>query len=334
MRLWQFFLLWIILTIFFSLFNNSFILTEVIVQALNSLMYTTGYYISYYYLIRKYLYQKRTWTFVGLYFLLVTVLSFTSMFGTYEVYVYQKRTFYVENYWNELVFYTGNYVLMLLVISTLLGIRILKDRMQTQRLLEEIERQKIITELDFLKAQINPHFLFNSLNNILFQIEKTNKDARETLLKFSDMLRYQLYECTSDAIEIEKEIQYIRNYIEIQMLRKTDRYTCDFSVAPEVRNFVIAPLLLIPFVENAFKYISNHSERNNSIQIKLQYTDGVFTFEVINDKDNISTTNVKENKGIGLSNVKRRLELLYNGKFILNVNDTPDQYFVKLSLTL
>src|SRR5205085_5514634 len=128
----------------------------------------------------------------------------SSMTSTYGIYVWQNNKFFVDAYWKEPIFYMNSYILMLLVISTLLSFRFLNDRMQTQHQLENIEKEKISAELSFLKGQINPHFLFNSLNNILFLIDRTNKEARETLLKFSEMLRYQLYECSSDYIEIEK----------------------------------------------------------------------------------------------------------------------------------
>jgi len=254
------------------------------------------------------------------------------MLSTYQVYVFQNKKFFVDNFWNEPVFFTSNYILMLLAISSMLGFRFLKDKIQTEITLKNLEKEKISTELDFLKAQINPHFLFNSLNNILFQIDKTNMNARETLLKFSEMLRYQLYECKSDLIEIEKEAQYIKNYIEIQMLRKTDQYNCYFTVADSVRNFRIAPLLLIPFIENAFKYVSNHSARMNNILISMNYQDGDFVFLISNDKDHLSPVTISENKGIGLSNVRRRLDLLYDKKYKLDIINDEDQYKVNLKI--
>ena len=200
--------------------------------------------------------------------------------------------------------------------------------------LTEKEKQKRDMELLALQAQINPHFLFNSLNNILFQIDKSNKNARETLLKFSEMLRYQLYECSSDFIEIEKEIEYIKNYIEIQMLRKTEKYDCHLSISESVKNFRIAPLLLTPFIENAFKYVSNHSNKKNNILISMDYKTGEFIFTVLNDKDNISSTTVNENKGIGLANVKRRLVLLYDKKHSLEIANLEEKFTVLMKIKI
>lgn len=250
----------------------------------------------------------------------------------YWLYVYEKKTFYLQNYWSEPVFYTSSYILILLVTSTLLSFRFLRDKLQTQVQLENLEKEKINAELSFLKAQINPHFLFNSLNNILFQIDKSNQNARETLLKFSDMLRYQLYECTSEKIEIEKELKYIINYIEIQMLRRSDKYHCKFNASDRVRNFDIAPLLLIPFIENAFKHVSHHANRKNSIRIEMDYQKGEFIFIMDNDKDNTPAIAINENKGIGITNVKRRLDLLYENKHELEIINGENQFSVMLKL--
>lgn len=263
---------------------------------------------------------------------MIVSFSMISMFVIYEIYIFQGKNLFVKNYWHEPVFYTSSFVLFLLVTSTLLGFRFLKDRMQAQTMLEDLEKEKIDAELSFLKAQINPHFLFNSLNNILFQIDKSNTGARETLLKFSDMLRYQLYDCSSDRIEIEKELQYIRNYIEIQMLRKTDQYECDLKVSDSVKNFKIAPLLLIPFIENAFKYVSNHSTKKNNISIEMDFINSEFVFSIVNDKDNIQSSTIKENAGIGLLNVKRRLDLLYGQKSTLVISDVPNKYKVQIKI--
>ncbi|MFN8166847.1 MAG: histidine kinase [Bacteroidia bacterium] len=332
MHFFRFILLWLVLAVLFSLFNSAFEKYEILLQSSNALFFTSGFYLSYFLLIRRYLYRNKTRVFFALYFLLIICLSIISIFWTYEIYVIAKKKFFVENYWNEPVFLISNAVLNLLVISSLLSFRILKDKMDMQHKLESVEKEKVKTELEFLKAQINPHFLFNSLNNILFQIEKSNTEARETLLKFSEMLRYQLYDCSVEFIPIEKEIVYLRNYIEIQLLRKTDKYKCDFKVGTNVSGFSIAPLLLIPFVENAFKYISNRASGNNQITIKLDFHEGELLFSVVNDTDHSQPLMISESKGIGLANVRRRLELLYKNNYELDITQFENQYAVCLKL--
>ena len=199
-----------------------------------------------------------------------------------------------------------------------------------RELLQQIRLEKLNTELDYLKAQMNPHFLFNSINTIFFQINKDNTEARETLGKFSDMLRYQLYECNDPSIAIEKELAYLKNYVELQKLRRNGHDIIDFKVADELRNFSLPPLLLIPFIENAFKHVSNFTDKKNEVRIELTKNDQTIQLIVINTTD----SSVKEAGGIGLKNVKRRLELLFPNRHTLDVKKTSDRFEVNLTLEL
>src|SRR4030095_10633625 len=137
---------------------------------------------------------------------------------------------------------------------------------------------------NFLKSQINPHFLFNSLNSIYFLIDRENVEARRTLLQFSDLLRYQLYDCSSPTIEIEKEIIFLKDYIRLQELRKDKNYEVDVRVGGDVKDFRITPLLLIAFVENAFKHISHHNNGKNFVHVDMNRSNGTFQFMVENSK--------------------------------------------------
>lgn len=215
--------------------------------------------------------------------------------------------------------------------SVLVAGKMIIDRLTQQRMFEEIEREKVKTELEFLKAQHNPHFLFNSLNSLYFQIDKGNADARGTLMKLSDMLRYQLYECNADSIAIEKELQYLGSYIELQKLRLGDKYKIEYKTEESVRGFSIAPLLIIPLVENAFKYISHHEKNLNEINIKLDYTKGIFVCEIEN------TTERKKEEvsgGIGLVNLTRRLELLYAEDFELVTEAKAEKFYATLKIRI
>jgi two-component system, LytTR family, sensor kinase len=178
---------------------------------------------------------------------------------------------------------------------------------------------------------MNPHFLFNSINTIYFQIDKHNQTARDTLSAFSDMLRYQLYECNGKEVAVEKEVNYLKNYVELQRLRKDENYSIVFSASEDVRGFSIAPLLLIPFVENAFKHVS-HYAKGNDIGIYLSRDDTRFYFKVFNTRD--SQKPLKDEGGIGFRNVQRRLELIYNGRHTLEVQDLAESFQVELTLQL
>ena len=192
-----------------------------------------------------------------------------------------------------------------------------------------MELEKVTSELEYLKAQINPHFVFNSINAIYFQIDKENVAARESLSVFSDMLRYQLYECNGTEISIEKELLYLKNYIAMQRMRKDEHYTISFSAGEQVKGFNISPLLIIPFVENAFKYVSHHPDKNE-IRIGIDKHENQLRLSVFNTKENKATVN--SYAGIGLKNVQRRLELLYKDRHTLAIDNRPDAFEVNLSL--
>lgn len=212
------------------------------------------------------------------------------------------------------------------------AIKLMFDYSHLQQRMAETAREKAEAELNFLKSQINPHFLFNSLNSVYFLIDKNNAVARESLHKFSDMLRYQLYEVNGDKIPVEKEINYLKDYVDLQKLRKDEHYSVSFSYSPQVKDFSIEPLLLIPFVENAFKHVSSHSNKANFVTLELGRHNGQFIFSAENSKDKSKVT--EPYSGIGLANVKRRLELLYPGKHELTITDENDIYKVNLKLKI
>jgi len=287
-------------------------------------------YVTNYLLIPRLLYKKKY-----LLFILVFVL-FVSGFSILKMYVESWLMFGKVNFeiWDRFkVRVYDNVIPHFLLVSTGAAFKLLMDHAKVQRSLGEMAKEKAETELNFLKSQINPHFLFNSLNAIYFLIDKQNATARQTLLQFADLLRYQLYDCNAHVIEIEKEVLYLKDYIRIQQLRKDKHYEVDIQVGDEVKGFRITPLLLIPFVENAFKHISHHNDSRNFIAVKMNRLNGSFTFSVENSKDNAQRS-TEPAGGIGLINVKRRLELLYPGKHALLISDTENMFTVSLNIKL
>lgn len=212
------------------------------------------------------------------------------------------------------------------------AVKLMFDYSKLQQRMAETAKEKAEAELNFLKSQINPHFLFNSLNSVYFLIDKGNTEARQSLHKFSDMLRYQLYELNGAKIPVEREVSYLKDYVDLQKLRKDEQYSVEFNSSPEVRGVTIEPLLLVPFVENAFKHVSHYSDKNNFVKLAINRDNGYFTFTAENSKEPGRTT--ERHGGIGLANVKRRLELLYPGKYSLDIRDENDLYKVKLTLKL
>jgi two-component system LytT family sensor kinase len=288
-------------------------------------------YITNYILIPYLLYRKRYLAFAVLFLLLVFLTSWLKMYIEGQL-MNNPAAFDLSRNLKRRVY--DNMIPHLLLVSTGAGFKLLLDYARAQRRMGEMAKENAEAELNFLKSQINPHFVFNSLNSVYFLIDKQNTDAREALHKFSDMLRYQLYECNGDQTAIEKELSYLTDYIELQKLRKDERCVVNFHTAGDLAGFSIPPLLLIPFVENAFKHLSHHSDRDNRIDISVSRQQGRFVFAVTNSKETGKTTELVKQGGIGLKNVQRRLALLYPGKHSLTIDNTNDIFTIQLQLDL
>ena len=212
--------------------------------------------------------------------------------------------------------------------------KMLIERVQTQRQMELLEKERVKTELDYLKAQINPHSLFNSLNTIYGHIDKNNQVARNILLQFSELLRYQLYDCAEDKVSLAREMEYVKNYTAFQRLRKEDRLVVQLQTEDIEPGLQIAPLLLVVLIENAFKFVSSFADRENKICIKI-YTRETFLYcTIMNTKENDQDDGRNRSKGIGILNLKRRLELLYDGKYEMKTNSDEGLYETYLKIDL
>ena len=197
----------------------------------------------------------------------------------------------------------------------------------------ELEKQNLQTELHFLKAQLNPHFLFNALNSIYFQVAKSQEDAQESILTFSEMLRYQLYDCATEKVELRQEIEYLENYLAMEQLRKGERVKIEAKFDTQNQNVLISPLLFLPLVENACKWVSMEKERENFITIFLKIKDNILFFSVENSRSDIQLPT--QNKGgIGQQNLSRRLQLLYPKRHRLSFQQNSNTYISVLELSL
>ena len=227
----------------------------------------------------------------------------------------------------------NNFVTQFFLVLASIGIKSVVDYLNLQKKLAEVAKQKLEAELNFLKSQINPHFLFNSLNAVYFLIDKNNTPARNALHKFSDMLRYQLYECNGEKIPIEKEIAYLRDYVALQELRVSNNTQIRFDCAADVHDFSIEPLLLIPFVENSFKHLSHFDkDKRNEVRIAISKNNGSLQFSVYNTREYSDAT--ANSGGIGLVNVRKRLNLLYPGKHQFSITEKKDWFGIDLTLFL
>ena len=201
---------------------------------------------------------------------------------------------------------------------------------------QELEKQRINTELSYLKAQINPHFFFNTLNNIYSLTNLDIKKAQEALLKLSRMMRYVLYENQKESTLLSKEVDFIRDYIELMKMRLTDKVTLNISMDEPKNNQTIAPMMILPFLENCFKH-GISSQHPSKIDIKMEIMGDTLFFETRNQifPINQDSPEAKES-GIGLVNTQRRLSLLYPNKHRLKFGkvEDKDEYYVNLTINL
>lgn len=197
----------------------------------------------------------------------------------------------------------------------------------------ELKSENLNSELKFLRSQINPHFLFNALNNIYSLSVVKSEKTPENILKLSDMLRYIIYDCNAEKVPLEKELNYIHNYIDLQKL-KDDKITgIDLDVEDVDPNCTIAPMILIPFIENAFKHSKIEDAESGFIKIKIENKDNQLLFNISNSLPKQNFTKDKIG-GVGLENVKRRLQLIYPHQHHLAIEETKDSFVVSLNITI
>jgi len=234
-------------------------------------------------------------------------------------------------FWSNL--FVGNGFIHVIILGASLAYSFSARLVQDEKLKQHLRREKLESELSFLKSQINPHFLFNTLNN-LFSLARKNGDMQTAkgISQLAHMMRYMLYECNVELISLQKEVEYIRNYIELQKLRfhKDDRVNIDMQVKGETSEIFIAPLVLIPFVENAFKHGINVT-KVSEIRINVEASgQNKVKFSISNSVHKNKTGDGY--KGIGHENVTERLEKIYNGRHTLTIAEADLHYYVNLTI--
>jgi two-component system, LytTR family, sensor kinase len=194
----------------------------------------------------------------------------------------------------------------------------------------DLDRQKLAVELDLLKSKLNPHFLFNTLNNIDSLIHQNSEEASAALIRLSEIMRYLTYETASDVIALEREIEYIRNLIELYRIRIKTPEDIRFDVSGDL-NVMISPALFVPLIENAFKFATFRTKKP-SVDISLSSGGGIVVFEISNYYENRAVALGNEHSGYGIINLKKRLDLTYNGKYQLNIEPGEIMYHAKLTI--
>lgn len=296
-----------------------------------ALGYALVIYVNLLVLIPRFLIERRR---VGRY---LTSLLFTLLAGLpinmliNYVNIPDKQRFWMEH--TEFRFALIVFVNMTIMVLITMALKFAKDWFNQQQRTRELMRQNLQSELKFLKSQVNPHFLFNTLNSLYSLTLKKDDRAPEIVLKLSDMMRYMLYESQDRRVPLDKEIAYIENYIALESIRQGSTDPVTFELKGNVSGQQISPLLFIPFLENSFKHGMNNQIGSGWVAIELEVEGKELEFTVTNSKPTVE----KEDGyvgGIGLQNARRRLDLIYPNRHELNISDETDTFSVHLKIQL
>jgi LytS/YehU family sensor histidine kinase len=289
-------------------------------------------YLNYFFFLPRFMREKKGWRYL---------LEFAITFAVLITLRIHLERYLIDGYTHqERYLYSGRFLFHVittnLFIVVFLGmLRFAVDWFEFEARKKAVENEKLLAELNFLKAQINPHFLFNTLNNLYYLAYSQSPNTTEVIAKLSQMMRYMIYDTNHLQVPLNKEIEYMQNYISLERLRLNDQIPIRFDIEGNTEGVLIAPLIFITFLENAFKHgVSNHYPGAwVNIQVSLRGKECIYRVE--NSKMSGTKPEADEKSGIGLQNVKRRLELSYPGKYKLAIDGgKPDRYIIQLNITL
>lgn len=221
----------------------------------------------------------------------------------------------------------------LFILSSSTAITMFQNRLQTDRLSQQKETENLKTELAFLRSQVSPHFMFNVLNNMVVLARKKSDALEPSLFKLSTLMRYMLYETDEKKVPLEREVEYLNSYIDLQLQRFGKKVELHLDMEDIDKAYLIEPMLLIPFVENAFKHGTGFKQKGD-IQIRLKARNHRLEFQVGNYYDGTVQHPKDRTSGIGLQNVRRRLDLLYGDQYALQITDKENRFCVSLTIHL
>lgn len=319
--------LFITIDIFYDLGNVALVFTpdRISVWAAYYIAMAFSLYVNIFYLTPKYILRGRWLPYIGgmigCMLLIIIIMTLSS------------------NIWgpdkNEMAASPVNVISSMVSLSLFFmgtsAIVVMRRWLISNRRLAELESATLESELKFLKKQINPHFLFNMLNNAYMLVNKQSLDAGNVLLRLEDMLKYQIEDSSKDSVRLEDDIKFIRDFLDLENIRR-DKFKFDIQIDGTVEKIDIPPLIFIPFVENAVKHNAD-SDTISYVDIRFSARDGKLCFICENSKPDIPSEEVKVG-GLGLKNIRRRLELLFPNRHDLKVMDTENTYTVILNLDL
>jgi two-component system, LytTR family, sensor kinase len=327
------FILWILVTIslgidaseiyslslslfFFFIFAKTAVL--LVLVYLNLLLFYPLYFTT-----RKYL----------SYFLCIIVITLIAGYlnTKLELFIREKRGLTTKP--DQLIFFLKQFFMAVRYVLTAFLLQITVDFYEQKEKIKKVELEKTIAELNFLKAQINPHFLFNTLNNLYALIIEKSEKSGECVLKLADILKYILSEGKEDRVSLKKELVLLDNYIELEKLRKPDA-DVSFSTETNTNSCLITPLILLPFVENAFKHGLNTVANGGFIHLHIKVIEKLLTLSIENNIPPANNTVAIQSHGIGIENVRKRLDLVYPNSYQLLIEKKSHSFLVNLQLQL
>jgi len=290
-------------------------------------------YFVIYFLFPRFLFREKLWTFIPLFVLSLFIAAAIQRITDNAIIV---DVFFPE--WGKVP--TFNFVQIVRsavntssVLAIPMTVKLMEYLSNIQQRQQTLAKDKLEAELIFLKNQVQPHFLFNTLNSLYSLILKKSDKSLEVLLKLSELLRYMLYETNVPQVNLNKEIDSLKSYIELEKLRYGSRVDISINIWGETNGYKIAPMLIIPFLENSFKHSTRGFNGMAWITIEIGCKEGNIILKVENSIPEMKTESPAAS-GIGLNNVQRRLNLLYDGKHELKINSNEDSYLVVLKLKL
>lgn len=324
-----------LLTLLFYFYEERFSFNLLEKSVIINSFFAIAVYINLYFIIPKFLKQKK---YIFYFFWLIVLLSITSLCLQFS-FIYPFRKLIGNN--NDFIAFDINlhsayFFTTLFYVGITSMLRLTKDWISLQDInlrLVKIEQQKLEAELKTLKGQLNPHFLFNSLNNIYSLALIKSDKVPELILKLSDLMRHIIYESKENFISLEKELEFVNNFIELQRIRTSEKTKIKYEIIGQIPSAKIAPLLFEPFIDNAFKHGLPGSENSDFIHITFNFEKNEFlSFNLVNNyEEKYSKKN--QNSGIGLKNVKQRLKLLYQANEF-NLKISKENHLHKVSLEL
>jgi len=286
-------------------------------------------YLNLHYFLPRYLAKKRYSVYFGLIFLSVLTYLLIQSLYDYYLYGYIVGPRYNSNIWESISY---NFFSTLWYLGLMLSLKLSLDWYGQQMFIQRMVVENLHAQVDFLRAQVNPHFLFNILNNLYALTLKKSDLAPDVVLKLSAMMEYMLYDSNDDKVLLTKELEHLHNYVELERLRFNGDAVITFNTGPVRTEQKIAPLLLLPLVENAFKHGLNKLTVESTLDIYMTLTGSVLTAQVENTKP-VSTA-IGPKGGIGLTTLRKRLELLYPDRHKLQLEDHQTTYKAVLILEL